>query len=427
MCVQQHWPPANSQRGSVSIVALLLLALIVMSMLVKTILVSDVGINDTLNLDDSIKAMFLAESTVERASWNYANSVACASLPEASAIALGSGTGQVTAAVLGTNCQITVVGNVNSAVRTLQVELNLSSAVSAWAVGKDGVILQRVGTTWSAVASGTTEDFKGVFCANSSNCFAVGKKGIVSSWSGGAWSTSVIDSDEDYEDVACAPNNPNYCVLVGKDDDGVARFWNGAWSGVMLLAEDLKSVACPTTTCYAVGKDGFGSRYQSSAWNTENLSTSEDMNGVDCLSASNCWAVGKKQGNNFTFAERSGSTTWTEITVSSTAKQDLNDVSCSAASNCWAVGKNGRALRNTGSGWSYYGAISSRELEGVDCVASDNTCLAVGKNGVAYYWDGSAWAAETTGTTETLESVHYVGGSGGAGGASIVSWREIIN
>lgn len=417
--------PVSRQVGSATIIAILLLTTIVSLILIQTLLISNTNLTDTLRNSDSGKALFLAESAIERASWQYNNGIACSALVEGAAVSMAGGSSQITNATPGAWCEITAVGKVNDTTRTIVVEIDSGSSVSAWAIGQNGVLLQRIGTSWTTVTSGTTQNINAVHCADSSNCIAVGNNGTVLTLSGGTWSTTTISASEDYEGIACAPGNPNYCIVVGDRNNGVARFWNGAsWSNRINFPEDLRAITCPTTICYAVGRNGFVSRFNGTSWNTENSSTNEDLEGVDCLSASECWAVGDRQGNRFTLTHRTGSTTWTEETLSNSARRNLNAASCSSPTNCQAVGDNGRVLRNTGSGWTYFGAISNRDLEAIRCRASDNTCIATGRNGAIKYWDGSTWTTETSGTNRTLQGVFYLDGGGG-GSVSIKSWREV--
>jgi hypothetical protein len=67
----------RGQTGAVSVITVLLLAMVVMLVLVMSIQISTTGVNDTLNQSDSVAALFLAESGMERVSWNFSNTGVC--------------------------------------------------------------------------------------------------------------------------------------------------------------------------------------------------------------------------------------------------------------------------------------------------------------------------------------------------------------
>jgi hypothetical protein len=70
--------------------------------------------------------------------------------------------------------------------------------------------------------------------------------------------------------------------------------------------------------------------------------TDNGFNGVTCLSASNCWAVGTYKGDAYqTLIEHWDGTSWTIVdspNTDVTHDNILNGVTCTSASECWAVG-----------------------------------------------------------------------------------------
>ncbi|HET7015118.1 MAG TPA: hypothetical protein VFI65_14470 [Streptosporangiaceae bacterium] len=154
------------------------------------------------------------------------------------------------------------------------------------------------------------------------------------------------------------------------------------------------------------------------------------ISGLSCTSASNCWAVGtygNDSGSDPRFlnqALRWNGHKWSQVTTpnpNGTAKNDdneLNGVTCSAANNCWAVGSLGgisnggaetsEALHWTGTKWSLVktpnpgGAADGDQtaLSDVRCVSAKD-CWAVGfsrkepdpDRSLTLHWNGVKWSA----------------------------------
>src|SRR5207302_643268 len=69
-----------------------------------------------------------------------------------------------------------------------------------------------------------------------------------------------------------------------------------------------------------------------------------ELDGVTCTSASNCWAVGSYgSGQNGTLIEHWNGTAWSIVSSPNigTAQNYLGSVTCTSASDCWAVGNYG--------------------------------------------------------------------------------------
>jgi hypothetical protein len=147
----------------------------------------------------------------------------------------------------------------------------------------------------------------------------------------------------------------------------------------------LSGLGCTTATnCWAVGTFGLtGTLLQDEAlhWNGSKWllgaapnpgGTSPGANNaltaVNCLSVTNCWAVGyySSPGPVLNQALHWNGTTWSQTTTpnpagtGSNAGNALLSIRCSSASDCWAVGEQQRgggptrneALRWNGTKWS---------------------------------------------------------------------------
>jgi hypothetical protein len=142
------------------------------------------------------------------------------------------------------------------------------------------------------------------------------------------------------------------------------------------------------------------------------------FDGVTCVSASDCWAVGYYYSPPAyqTLVERWDGTAWAIVSSPNTsAAQDniLNSVTCVSASNCWAVGSyyNGTAYetlieRWDGTSWAIVSSPSvidtqDDELDSVTCTSAsdcwavgsyyDNADIGTGYRTLIEHWDGTAW------------------------------------
>jgi len=235
-----------------------------------------------------------------------------------------------------------------------------------------------------------------------------------------------------------------YAVHSGATVDvTLAERWNGhAWSAVPsanprgAVDSYLDGISCLSPSdCLAVGYYVRASnvgraltlaeRWNGRAWSvvpspSPRGAQSSYLNGISCLSAADCLAVGTYDTSNSvrTLAERWTGRTWSVVPSPSPAgapQSVLNAVSCTRAS-CLAVGYQGSSTGNdltlaerwNGRAWSVVpsaspaGAMGSF-LSGVSCVRAAR-CLAAGNytnsSGVivtlAEAWNGSSWSVTAT-------------------------------
>lgn len=145
---------------------------------------------------------------------------------------------------------------------------------------------------------------------------------------------------------------------------------------------------------------------------------SASLEGVSCVSASVCMAVGysfdSDTGASLPLAESLDGTTWTAQTPPSPAGSyatALSSVSCTSASNCVAVGY-ARPFSGgfpifvefaevwNGAGWTIQTTPGvGGNLNGVSCVSA-SACIAVGESSsgrtLAEAWNGADWTVQTT-------------------------------
>jgi hypothetical protein len=346
------------------------------------------------------------------------------------------------------------------------------------------------GRNWSRVAvpspggtaSGATSELFGVRCTMPANCWAVGysekrQQAELSEalhWNGSKWflvSTpdpggSLSGEFSFLADVVCT--SPINCWADG--DYGyygtetevilnLALHWNGKnWSQAATPdpggtgtdeASALNAIRCTSpSNCWGVGTYGtIGSEIlllnEVLHWNGKKWSRTmvpdpagdlpgddNELSGLSCTSAANCWAVGAystpgppsamlNQMLHWNGAHWSRARPPNPDGTGEDAANTLIAVSCSSARNCFTVGDLGsyalnngeylnQALRWNGTKWS---VTSTPEpagkangdvnmLEGIRCVSSAN-CWAVGntarsgssENHQVLHWNGKHWSA----------------------------------
>jgi hypothetical protein len=196
-------------------------------------------------------------------------------------------------------------------------------------------------------------------------------------------------------------------------------------------ARELLSVSCVTArNCLAVGFDhnalkGAGGplaeTWNGTAWRTVAVklpkgATSGILDGVSCVSAARCVAVGsyydKGSGKGSALAETWNGRTWTPAQLPAPARPDasLSGVSCKSAASCVAVGSyaNGGSAAPlaeiwNGKRWTQTrppasgGGLAINGLNAVSC-ASPARCVAVSSASagppvaVTESWNGRAWS-----------------------------------
>ncbi|NNG13399.1 MAG: hypothetical protein HKM88_09140, partial [Halobacteria archaeon] len=111
----------------------------------------------------------------------------------------------------------------------------------------------------------------------------------------------------------------------------------------------------------------------------------------------------------------------------------LTSVHCVASNDCWAVGKKDgeeTIIHWDGGSWSRfgpYGGIPNEDLNGIHMVSATEG-YATGKDGIFAVWDGSTWSNQASPTGKDIFAIAFPdgGGGGGGGGVQLVRWTEVI-
>jgi virginiamycin B lyase len=356
--------------------------------------------------------------------------------------------GRITTSVNATRTW-TLVSVPNDSGRDFTVlnDISCASANSCTAVGYAftagsspgrGVIESWNGTAWSLVASPTVgtgaNSLFGVACVSTTSCKAVGaywdkannSHALIESWNGRAWSALAGPSPGTMTNqllgVSCI--SASSCQAVGYSANSInghralnertlVESWNGhSWSVVPSPNpgsgnDQLNDVACVSAnSCTAVGNSqtstGNENRTLVESWNgrawsfvsSPNRGAFGALNGVSCVSAKACQAVGnyvtstnQNLAKTKPLIESWNGRAWS-LVASPGLSGGLEDVSCVSANVCSAVGETGAVTLVeswNGAAWSIVPSpnqgnnddISSNELSGVSCL-SPTSCKAIG-------------------------------------------------
>ena len=289
------------------------------------------------------------------------------------------------------------------------------------AVGRGGSIVTTTNlSTWTKVASGTTNMLNSVTCLSTSFCMAAGQNGTIDVFNGAAWAATTGNGGTGMlASVTCVSTST--CYATGKQGVTIATTnGGGSWTvqaGGGTTAQ-MNSISCSSaTTCYAVGAavGGAATILKTSnggqTWLPQTSGTGSGLNGVACTSATTCVAVGAAGTARIT----TDGATWSAGTTGTT--QALNGVSCSSAAACVAVGAAGTALTssNAGSTWSPGTSGATVALNAVACPSA--TCFAAGAatGGSAVVLkstdNGATWLAQTSNTPNALSGIACISDS----------------
>lgn len=315
------------------------------------------------------------------------------------------------------------------------------SASDCWAVGFYGndfdqtLIEHWDGASWSIVPSPNKSptsfnELFSVACVSSTDCWAVGS--LIEHWDGNSW--SIVDSPfvsfGTLYGVTCA--SVSECWAVGQgfnvalnQTQTLIERWDGiSWTVVnspnaSTGQNRLLSATCVSASDCWVAGDFIppGGRTQTlfEHWNGQSWSvvnspspgaSFNNLRGVACGSASQCWGVG---GYDFqVLIEKWDGNSWT--IASPPYHGLLQSVSCNSTSDCWAVGSSGNPAAPiehwNANSWTVFPAPNGdpglTALHGVSCISTSD-CWAVGDfqfgdrfETLIEHWNGNVWSITPT-------------------------------
>jgi hypothetical protein len=338
--------------------------------------------------------------------------------------------------------------------------ISCPSSTSCAAVGDSASVQQWDGKKWSMSplsAKSSESEFTSVSCLSATDCFAVGNylssntqgNTLVERWNGTTW--TVVPSpkltgpgDALLGGVSCS--TPTNCMAIGSmisivAASGLVERWDGTrWQilnppsppGAQFVQWAGVSCSSPTS-CFAVGEYATQTAQQAlvERWNGGQWSIvpspipadaqATQLNGVSCLSATDCTAVGSALALNGSrspgvraFVEHWDGVSWTAATGANPTGVPLaalTEVSCSSSTSCVAVGVDASSLTATNTSWAEYwngqtwtfaataspSGATGTELVDLAC-RSSNSCYAVGSaststatNTLVEHWNSTRW------------------------------------
>lgn len=340
------------------------------------------------------------------------------------------------------------------------------SGASAYLVGRrkgsNYTLLQSNGTSWSKANiqdipnSNEAADLNSIFGTDPQNIWAVGSESDNENslfyYDAGTWKRATVanglaNSDlpiNAYQSVSCA--SVNDCWAVGLYRSII--HWNGTrWTydlnQVSSLSKNvqLKGVSCTSSSnCWAVGSTQFVggpalfAHWNGATWTRLTTQTSNNnspgindnvypllLHSVDCVSASDCWAVGQNSGDDMGIIHYNGTQWKRQATDPKKFDRTLLEVTCVDANDCWAVGgRGGKGNKNRDTIFHYTGNVWTQvkldkdlpyqNLYAVGCSDADD-CFAVGDDHTVLHWDGSTWSNQSNGSSDlnSLNSIRLLG------------------
>jgi len=231
----------------------------------------------------------------------------------------------------------------------------------------------RRGGAWTDDSPAPSQTFDGYLlatsCPSASHCVAVGQNvtsALAMAWDGSGWTVQLAPVAPPVSSVLNGVSCPSgsRCFAVGELTPNQFSFshplierWDGSrWSTVRTPKTSpfkpavLNAVSCTGRSCTAVGTLGYGQlveRWTGGSWSIQRTpggAPDAVLNGVSCVSRTDCVAVGAVTGQpGQSLAERWNGRRWSiQPTPTLAGGAVLNAVSCVSAADCVAVGERSR-------------------------------------------------------------------------------------
>jgi hypothetical protein len=286
------------------------------------------------------------------------------------------------------------MGAVSPSDETMQGIWGTSSS-NVVVVGASGTIDRYDGTSWSTVASGTTQNLYSVWGSDASHVYAVGASGTIRYYNGTTWGSMTSPITRELRGVWGTASNNVYAVGARRY---ILRYNGTSWSTVEGGTSTWPTLygiwGSDASHVYAVGASGTIRYYNGSAWGSLTSGTTQTLYGVWGTAWNNVFAVGASGT-----IRRYNGTSWSAMTSGTT--QTLYGVWGTSTSDVYAVGASGTILHYNGTAWSAMTSGSVRNLYGA-WGSGGSDVYAVGEStGTAstiLHFDGTAWDSVTAAT-----------------------------
>lgn len=277
------------------------------------------------------------------------------------------------------------------------------------AVGDGGNIIRTTdkGVTWTAAASGTTKNLRGVTFPAANTGFAVGETGtVVKTTSGTGWSALASGTTQHLNGTYFTSTSNGWAVgdagVILKSTNGTS--FSAQTSGTTRNLNGVHFTSASNGN--AVGDGGTIRRTTNggASWSAQTSGATQNLNGVFFPASATGFAVG--DGGVILKTTNSGST-WTALTSGTTA--NLNEVYFVSATQGYAVGDGGVLLSTgNGSSWTLRATGTTQNLYGIAWTTNGSGAAAVGGLGaLARSTNGTAWTLAWNGSKSFDEQLTY--------------------
>jgi hypothetical protein len=293
--------------------------------------------------------------------------------------------------------------------------ISMLSNAEGWAVGNIAnttfTLLHWKGTSWAATtapaATCNTQNLNAVSAVSSQEAYAVGAKFLTTicfignyrytilKWNGSAWTALTSATSPSIPADSGTSANLNAVHVIGTAGSSTGNLG------------------------FAVGDGGFILQFNGSAWTKVTSPTTQNLEGVYVVSATEAWAVGAAG-----VILKWNGTTWASVTSPTTTQLNaismLDATQAGTAQAGFAVGNTGVGISYNGTSWSTVTAVTINNLNSVTLFAATDV-WAVGDAGTALHWDGTSWTSIASGTTVGLNAISSIRRQPFAS-----SWQEVF-
>jgi len=298
----------------------------------------------------------------------------------------------------------------------------MGSAVNnIFTAGYNGTVLRFDGTSWSAIP-GTTQDLNAVWSDSSSGrAIAVGNSGAAIEYSSGAWKCMNMPATSNNLIGVWGSSISNVFAVTATTNAPVYYYDGSSWTldgnitaaPVNLQAQDMWGRSA--SEVYVIGTTNSGADtgvYVADGTSPGPLSWTPVGAIIPGFVGTGIW--GPSSGSEIYICGTSGGSdriyhftggAWTA--VCNDGSVSLIDLWGTTSSNIWSVGYSGEAIHGGGSSWGAATSISSANMRGV-WGESSGKFFSVGESGTIVYYNGSSWSAQSSGVSFDLTGVHGI-------------------
>ena len=226
----------------------------------------------------------------------------------------------------------------------------ITSDAEAFAVGDGGRVLRYDGASWSALDSGSQDDWHGVW-GKDGQIFVVGEGGTVRHYDGTRWET--ISDNSLKNDLKAvwgygAPGEPEEIRLVAVGDKGTVLFYHGGWEtfdgGITTDLNDVFGTS--GADIFTVGSSGTILHFDGLQWRAMECPASGRLSGVWGANGTDAFAVG--DSNTILYFD---GWLWRKMDDDPEKTDHFKSIWGRSGTDVYAVGDDGAIEHYDGAGW----------------------------------------------------------------------------